>query len=337
MNDYMNIEKIFFIENTLINIPEELLQKTYIIDSNIAVKLRNLFYNPSKIDNVDFERYMSLLKFFKNKDVLPGIAIQETCWDFEKNELNDNKLRRMEYALNNLWEYDDQVYKRINRREGFTYYDYPLISIGKKNLNGLYENKYGNVLIMGTVCLLFKFYKLLETESSKERIYNDIVDFLNDELKINLAYELSCITYLLFPANKENGEEAINIRHLLKLSGKDKKKSLKENVWNASWDIFYLRILNEAASNFLNGEELMDQVYNPVLVTEDKNLNKLASYLLKPYVSGYDFDDKHIRPGIEINFSIIDEKYINLVEEKFNMLEENAQNRKEFFEKKRSN
>ena len=127
-----------------------------------------------------------------------------------------------------------------------------------------------------------------------------------NRLKLVGAYELSLITELLFSQNDSTKKI---ISSMLKL---ESKSNYLQTIWNSCWDMFFLRFITAFAANTLNNEPT-EQIYNPILVTRDKNLNNVGIHLennnevvLDNHVyigisGGYDYSEDVIQLVTETN------------------------------------
>lgn len=263
--------------------------KTYILDSNIVVKLRDLFYSPKKMKLNEINYLIGLLEFFKDKDVMPGIAIQELSWDFEKSEIDETKLNRLIFAINSLLSYEEYIFNRIKNQENYVG-DIKAIKGKKRNFNSLYLNADANILLLPTFCMMLKFYDVMYRYNDNSTRYIEICKFLKDTLKLVGAYELNFITDLLFSQDKYKTKV---ITAMLKINT---KQGYMRKIWNCSWDIFFIRAITAFAANTLSNKAI-EYIYNPILVTRDKNLYKTGQFVNSK--NNYRVIGKQIYPGIE--------------------------------------
>lgn len=320
----MKDKKLYFIKNNVIQ--DSRVPISYVLDSNVVMKLRDVFYNPSKISEEELSEYYRLLMKIQGQDVVPGFAIRELAWDYEKKEMDSIKTNRLVYAMDRLLTYNQEEMKRIfHLKEATTCPENSNVTRGKKKFNGIYENKDVNIFLLPTFAALLKFHILLHTEGASEAIFKKYVEFIIKEHKMNTGYEFQYIIYKLF--GKEHVRE--KVEGLLKLNG---KISGGQSIWNASWDLFFIRILNDAASRFVNNRSLMD-IYNPILVTMDKNLAFLCQESIGEEVS-YEIIDKEFINGMAISEEVIaSSKYMDLIIDEYTKIRGTNAERVEYFRK----
>ncbi|WP_427050955.1 hypothetical protein [Paenibacillus sp. TC-CSREp1] len=241
---------------------------SFILDSNVVMKLRDLFYSPHKMNVSEVDYYIGLLEFFKDKDVVPGIAIQELSWDFEKFKIDFNKQTRLLNAIDTLFSYDESTILRIKAQQEFVGGMQP-IKGGKKNFQSLASNIDANIFLVPSFCVMLKYHHVLRNYSDNKSRYLEICNFLMNTLKLVGGYELALITELLFSLN-EDRTNAIN--SMLKI---EIESNLLKGIWNSCWDIFFLRFITGFAANTLSNLPTQG-IFNPILVTRDENLYRVG-------------------------------------------------------------
>ncbi|MCC5910860.1 MAG: hypothetical protein JJT76_10530 [Clostridiaceae bacterium] len=272
--DFMwkNIE---FIQNGLYeHMKNEGFVESYLLDSNIVMSLRDLFYNPSKMKDDEINGLLNLVDFLKNRGIISSVAIRELSWNIQDVRVDDIKYNRYNEALRGLF-FDPLVKDRIVNKKDYIS-EYKPKKGTTRQLDSIYENIEQNISIITTMSVLIKIYELFliyDIEKDCESIYNDICIFMSDEIGVFGAYELLLIQHLLFSNDQQKKNE---IRRLLKLNN---KKDIKKNLWNSSWDILFMRIITAVSVNSVRGDSIND-IHNPILVTCDKDLYKLTSYFL---------------------------------------------------------
>jgi len=197
----MEWEKFNFLYTTIENGNNHF---TYVLDSNVVVGLSNFYYQ--KIKNIDnSKRYEKLYKYLLDKDVIPGIAIRELSWDVEKNKVDPNEEKIIAEAMDGLFSSlsrGERIYKP-SRNMSF---------------NSIVDNKEANELLIMSFCLLKKLAILYKTERSQTIIYEKLIEFILNEHKMLLSYEMILITYWLFGNKKEIKDL---LQKLLKINSKD--------------------------------------------------------------------------------------------------------------------
>jgi hypothetical protein len=261
--------KVFFLKNSFHNKINS--HDSYILDSNVVIKFRDLYYSPHKMSSDEVEYYIGLLEFFKDKDVVPGIAIQELSWDFERFETDEIKLRRLLNAMNALFSYDEKTFSRIKAQCELISDNKP-VKNGKRKFNSLYLNADANLSLLPSFCTMLKYHQVMRVNSDNINRYIDLCNFLMNTLKLVGAYELALITEILFSTDNKKTKAIIS---MLKI---ESDSNLLSKIWNSCWDLFFLRFITGFATNTLNNEPT-EQIFNPVLVTRDINLYNVGSHL----------------------------------------------------------
>lgn len=108
---------------------------------------------------------------------------------------------------------------------------------------------------------------------------------MENETGVIDGYIISLITFILF----SNDDEQRYAQSLLKINN---KIELKKKVINISWDITFIRYINDLASRCVSQEDIGDNYYNYVLITKDKALGNISSLLISD--SSYNFDGKYV-------------------------------------------
>ncbi|HCL4558108.1 TPA: hypothetical protein N2E03_003747 [Clostridium botulinum] len=157
--------------------------------------------------------------------------------------------------------------------------------------------------------LFAKFFLLLNLhgEKSRENIFSELLEFAHSEIKSITLYELSAIICYLFSSD----DEFTHSQNLMKVN---KKLDIVKKVWNISWDITYLRYINDLPVRYLSGEQLELQCKNYVLITKDKALAKISDLLICD--SDSELYDKVV-PNIIIDSLKLKEKYRSFYEEEY--------------------
>lgn len=302
----MNCRDIKFVKNGLSNyMKNKGFSESFIIDSNIIITLRDLFYNPIKKSDEEIDGLLGFINCLKDKDVIVSAALQEVSWDCENLKTDEVKFNRCNEAIMELL-LNPEVIERIRRKEVYTGTHAP-VKGQKRKLNSIYENSIENNYIVPTMCVFIKLQELLlryDVEKDSEHIYNEIVKFMADKVGLVGSYELILIQVILFSYDNDIIKE---IKGLLKLDNKNNfKKDFKKSLWNASWDISFMRSINAMAVNSLRGEAV-NGVHNPTLVTGDDNLYKLTTY----FIENMEFRGFNGRMYPVIKAAAVNEKYLN--------------------------
>ena len=302
----MEWEGFNFLHTTIKNTVNQI---SYVLDSNIVVMLSKYYYKKINNEN-ELNRCEKLYNYLKDKDVVPGIAIRELSWDSEKNIVDKSEEKILIDAMDGLFRiktFGNKIYKQ-NRSMSF---------------NTLLNNEQSNQLLLMTFCLIKKYALLYEKESSNENIFMQLVSFVNSEHKMLLSPEMTLITYSLFGKRPE-------VRNLMQKLFKIKSKHISEKqIYNASWDLFFLRMINSLTANSKDGNTI-DNIYNVCLVTEDKALIELGALLLNEQSMSSVSCDGLTMPCSELNMDMIKEEYRELVQEKMGYLNMTSSVRRNF-------
>ncbi len=336
------MKTIYLLQNNEYNKLDE--KATYILDSNIVNLLKDLFYKPQKLNEEERKDLEELLNLLKDQNVIQKIGIAEYAWDFQEYSQDETKAQKINYALDLLLKHDEEHLKRIfGELKETSYSKHKVKSKEKHDDKNLSSNPEVNQEILPTIAVLLKFYGLLGDDidnikkgllpvDKRRNIYKEIIKFVDIEMHIIPEYELWCITEILF--NKDKNRD--NILELLKLKGKSltgKKK--REKVWNAGWDIFFIKMLNYSASRYM-GEEILDNwdIKNPVLITMDKNLYRIGNEM----INGGEKKPKHINGKTEevcgLHFPNISDEDYEFIEDMMWLLHNvNKEERHKFMKK----
>jgi hypothetical protein len=268
----MNQEKIYYIKNGLFeDMKKNGHVESYILDSNIVIKLRDLYYNPDSLEEEDFLTLLNLIDNLKEKKVRCHVALQELSWDFENFCIDKTKFMRLEEAVVKTLT-STEVIERIKMKQKYIS-EIVVKKKGQKILESLYDNCKENAYLLPTMCVLLKFKLLLKNYNltpQNDKIYLQMSSFIHREVGMVGAYEMLLIQDILF---YEDEQKVSEVKSLLKLNTKDTNKSL----WNSSWDILYMRTIFSIVVDTKRGI-LKGIGNNPILVTMDENLAKLSSY-----------------------------------------------------------
>lgn len=270
-----------------------------ILDSNVAINTEKFFYNPNKL-NHKLNATRDFLIENIDSDLLSGFAIQESCWDYMLEGINKGQFDKLECALNNVFNWDEKQIIKHTSSIGSIYEGKVSREKVSNILSLVPQIKECNPLMLGSYACILKIMIIQKEKTSKIESVKAFIDFLTHELNTLHALEMQlAINYFLgkdelyaisngiFKFDKQNGEI------LLK-------------AWNATWDIFFLRILQRAYSdyNFLKLE-------NPRLVTADKSLIGIAELCS---LEGSISNEDHFVPIISFDESLIKEEFKGIVE-----------------------
>lgn len=283
-------------------------EESYIIDSNILLTLRDLFYNPSKQTYEEIDSWLAFVQFLKDKNIIVTAALQEVAWDYENLKIDEVKFNRCSEAISELL-FNQNVIERIRMKRAYSGM-HSSRNGKKRKLTNIYENSMKNNYIVPTMCVFLKLQELLlryDVEKEPENIYMKICEFMGDKLGLVGSYELILIQLILFSSDNNIKRE---IKGLLKLDSKNNfKKDFKKSLWNASWDVSFMRSITALSVNSLRGETV-NGIHNPILVTGDNNLYKCTSF----FISNMKFKNLNGKIYPVLKSSNVEEKYSIYIE-----------------------
>ncbi len=304
----MSTEKIYYLNSSVRNPGRHI---TYILDSNIVVGLSDLYYN--RFTNRDrLDTYLGLYNELKGKDILAGAAIGELCWDSNNNKIDKNKESTLLKCINGLFIESD--YQKNTKA---TY------SSKKQEFSSLIENAKVNETFLPSLCLIKKFSNLYNLKLSNKEVYEQLINFIDDEHKMLLSYEFALITYFLF--SNDNTRKNL-FRNLFKL---DSRKISDKNIFNGCWDIFFLRLINDLPARSFNDTPIAN-IHNICFITADKNLATYANSILDSDEETFDFRDNILMPAVDLNERYFKADVWNYVLDKYDYLTLNSPVRLEF-------
>ncbi|MFT9495864.1 hypothetical protein, partial [Anaerosolibacter sp.] len=276
---------------------------------NIVVDLGKLYYKPSSLDLETKNALLELINCIQNEKISydASFALAELSADRNNGGVINEKYRHLEKGLKKVMDmnfnklrkhafYSTRAVKNSNIFIDFT--DNPNMS--KILNNTLKALNYSYVL-------LAKFFLLLDVhgEKNKEQIYIDLLEFAHAEIQSIPLYELAVIIFYIFSSDEE-------FKHAQNLMKVNKKLDIVKKIWNVSWDMTYLRYLNDVPGRFLSGEQLKCECKNNVLITKDVALANISDLLTCD--SDSVLYDKFV-PNAIIDASKIKEKFRNTYEE----------------------
>lgn len=294
-NDY----GFHFIKNSYFNELEKIgAPITYILDSNIIVDIEKLHYKGKSMDERKKEAIVNLLtREILGKEVGVNFcyALTELSCDYSEGGVHDKQYIDTQRAIKTIL--SKKPKKIINHSKYGEAKDKEFYS--KENFGKI------STVINKTLPLLFysfipmaKFFILLQQKqhTHKEVVFSEILEFMDKEIRAMTLYEIAAITYYLFTT----GGERDHAENLMKVQ---KKGDLIRKIWNVSWDLTYLRYINDSASRSMSSEVSPN---NFILITRDNALSGISNTI--HHNSSIDFDGKHI-PNSDINMDIINDRY----------------------------
>ncbi|AHN24453.1 hypothetical protein [Lysinibacillus varians] len=248
-----------------IGVSDELYQhNSLILDSNVAISLEKFFYSPIKL-NRKLEATRDLLLDNMEIDIITGAAIQESCWDPMISNINNGQLSKLEIAMNGVLNWGEKEIIKHSHSNGIEFKGKAYREKPKNILTLVPQIKKWNPLMLGSYACVLKIMTIQKQKLSRVESVKLFVEFLIYELKAIHALEMElAVNYFL------GNDDLYTIGNgIFKFDKQNEEVLLK--AWNAAWDLFFLRLLQRAYSDysFLN-------IIKPKLVTEDKNLIGMA-------------------------------------------------------------
>jgi hypothetical protein len=258
-----------------------------ILDTNTAINVENFYYKPNKMDERKRKATLDFLSDNISIDFVPGLAMEEACWDFSLKGINQQQLKKMENAFNNIYRMNVKDLELHSKGQGGD-----LQHFVQRNptpqLSSLIDQLEANPVLVGTYATVLKIMILQKKEKNKLKAIEKYIDFVKEKLFVNHAIETNiAINYFLgTPKMQEIGDKIFKFG----------KKNPLFNAWNTSWDIFFLRYLQK-----MYYEGLAYDIIKPKLVTSDQGLIRLAEMTsleaviqeknnIIPVISFYDSD-----------------------------------------------
>jgi len=259
-----------------ISVLKEFKEQPYslIMDANTAINLGKFYYKPyalvdtNKKDNdsnrnKEWLSTMELLIDIQDKDPVFGFALQETCWDYDKKCINEIQYSKMEHALKSeyLWNTSEII------RNAYSLGHTNNFNVNRKKVNKietLLDQMECNPLMLGSYACILKMLLLQKKINNigREHCYIEFIEFMRKDIRIihSIEANIAACYFLGKDETKEMSEKILKF---------GKKGSMLLNAWNACWDIFYLRLLQ-------NDSEVGVNTHNTVLLTKDEGLIILA-------------------------------------------------------------
>lgn len=249
-----------------------------ILDTNVVIAMEKFYYRPHKMLPLHRQAMADFLINIIGADPVPGFGIQEACWDYSKSRVNSKQMEKLERAINDIYTWDKDIILRHSRSSGIKYDE--VITRSAINKTESHSQDFdSNPLLLGSYATLLKIYLLNRKKSTVPgmKLFKELVEFMDKTLGLIHSLELQlAVDYFLASSSKSE-----YVQKLLKFSSKDALHA----IWGASWDIFFLRALQN--SFYDKGHGLV----NPKLVTADKALAQLADYITLSAV----IDDGEVR------------------------------------------
>ncbi len=238
------------------------------MDTNTLINVEQFIYNPIQLaekNKLVWLSTMELLLDTVNKDTIYGFALQEACWDTNIGNLNLVQYENFENALSLLYD--------LNKEE-IIQHAYSNGIKGRKNierkkpqlLDTYSNNIQSNPLIGLSYASLLKLAELAKKKKKGNEIElcNEYLEFVAEELKSVQAIEFN-MAMDLFLGDEDSRRE---IEKILKY----RKANILHSVWNATWDIFFLRNLQ------LSYVHDLYETKRSKLLTADKGIIELSKY-----------------------------------------------------------
>ncbi|ETT67660.1 hypothetical protein MHI43_13030 [Paenibacillus sp. FSL H8-0457] len=315
--------------NLIHNIYHEFLSKDeqYILDSNVVVNMEKAFYEPSKMRKGDLGNLMTFLKHIKNENVSYDCshALSELSIDLKEEELERRKYYNTRRAVNGILKMStSKLEKHVKYHQNKELEKYhPKQKNDEELITSIQKSFYNTSrIIIVSYLPLLKFYQLVETHGlkKKEKIYREILEYMTEIIGSISVYELAAMTFYLFSSD----EEFNNSQSLMKVNN---KIELVKKAWNVSWDMSFLRIMNNLSGLQRSGQDVGD-TYNRILATNDQALTNLAEAMISDELTN--FDGKYVS-NIRIDPNSLSPKYRDFylsISNEFNSYEKISERKK---------
>jgi len=281
----MDVEEkneVYYIKNSYFDKLKQ-YNTVYLLDSNIVAHLEKFYFSPTSLDEKKTNSVIQLLIESKQKKIKLDYlyALTELSADYLNGGVINEKYNKMKIAINNL--------QKKSEKELIKYSKY-----GKHieiNIQTRSSNDFGEItkvidktlkLLVFSFAPLIKFYEILDKEkgANKVKIFREYLDFLDSNIKMMNCYEIVAAIYYLFTS----GEEHDQVQALLKINN---KVEIIRKSWNSSWDITFLRYINDISARLCNYEQGVPQ-HNYILITMDKALGKISKLINIDNAQGFD-------------------------------------------------
>lgn len=238
------------------------------LDTNVVINMEKFYYQPHKLSKKLRYEIVDILYENRNKEWIPGFGIYEACFDINTKRINNEMLKKMEYAITSLQNMTPLEISMLANSHGII----SNISTQRNKTNEpdtLIELWDANPFLFSTYASLLKLFQLKKKKSKGRELENfkSYVKFMTDDIGTINALELIIGAYYFLSTGKKHD----CIQSLIKINN----SNILQSVWNASWDIFFYRVLYSS----INSKELIgsilnniSEVVNPKLLTGDNAL-----------------------------------------------------------------
>lgn len=242
--------------------------QSLLMDTNTAINLEKFYYNPQKMNDTDCMATTEFLIRNIKSDPLHGFALQEACWDYSLGGLNESQYEKMASALENQYNCDIFTIQQHAMSQGHLFKKDVFRSKAKELDTLTNQIEECNPFIVGSyACILKILIVQIKHKNPLKAIY-EYLDYVNNEIMTNYALETQlAVNYFL-------GNDTMYAlgNSIFKFDRKNEDVLLK--ACNASWDMFFLRLLQ--MSHFHFGISNLLNAYKPQLVTADRGIKNFA-------------------------------------------------------------
>ncbi|WP_036698287.1 hypothetical protein [Paenibacillus taiwanensis] len=242
--------------------------QSLLMDTNTAINLEKFYYNPQKMNDIDIKATTEFLLNNIKSDPVYGFAVQEACWDYTLGRLNEGQYQKMTSALENQYNWDISKIQQHALSQGQLFKN-DVFRSKVKELETLTDQiEECNPFLVGSyACILKILIVQMKHKSPLKSIY-EYLDYVNNEIMTNYALETQlAINYFL-----GNDKMYALGNSIFKFDRKKENVLLK--ACNASWDMFFLRLLQ--MSHFHSGVSKALNTFKPNLVTTDHGIKNFA-------------------------------------------------------------
>lgn len=244
---------------------------TVVLETNVVIDLERFYFCPKRMKPDRRSAIANMLIQFQDADMIPGFGMQEACWNSSAGELDSDRCKKLEHALNHLWSMSpDDIRCQLSKKDCLSK-NRP--SPNKKDMR---ESSYVSQVLKANPDLLTSYAAILKIHHLKyqkqhhkkqdRNLIGEYAKFMIEELRsINALEWFLAVDYFLGKSDRSQ-----YVHKLLHLDSMD----LLRTSWKTAWDLFFLRLLLHVDTH-----SYLDCKNQVILVTSDKGVEGMAEYL----------------------------------------------------------
>lgn len=252
-----------------------------LFDTNIVIKLSQLFYNGSTNNDLRLDLSRVLEQFpmhLKKSNFIEtnyGWGILEACTN-RKGDFNPKRWDELNFAMEELRLWDkENINKRFKTHHPLSKYSKRF----KKNYNRIipsndYPPENLNPFVLAGYIYSLKLFSLYEqSDLLPEQKFKEFIDWMTDTTKVRSAYFIHLATSLFLSNNQSKIGE---VKKIFKYTGKTSENPDKfaDRCWNGAWDIFFTSMCEMGTSGLVPISKEV-KYPNTVLLTQNKDPEQL--------------------------------------------------------------